>query len=241
MDPNLYPFLVVQRELLEEEAERRRLIREREGHAARRTSRARRRAAPTLVIREPAAHSRADSPALPSPRMELSTVSVTAAAVGLWAAVFAALHWYWALGGRAGLGDAAVEADRALATSWFAGYNVVVATASTLLCALVIPAVQGHVVACHTRGLARLALFGAVVLLGRGAVGLVALIPALLDGTAWQQPWLLLVVEPYFVVGGIVFALLRRAAVHSVTATRRRAAPPRLPRDALTTDDHVHN
>lgn len=159
-------------------------------------------------------------------------VPVTAAAVGLWAAVFAALHWYWALGGRAGLGDAAVEADRALATGWFTGYNVGVATASTMLCALAIPAARDYVVTRNGRALTSLALLSAVVLLGRGAVGVVLLAPDALDGTAWQQPWVLLLVEPYFVLGGILFALLRQALTYrptgadtaSVSATTRAGA-----------------
>lgn len=44
--------------------------------------------------------------------------------VGGWSLVFAAPHFYWALGGRAGLGAQAAAADAALQQSWFAIYNL---------------------------------------------------------------------------------------------------------------------
>lgn len=40
--------------------------------------------------------------------------------VGTWSLVFAAPHFYWASGGRAGLGVEAAAADAALQQTWFA-------------------------------------------------------------------------------------------------------------------------
>jgi len=54
----------------------------------------------------------------------------TAIAAAAWSIVFAAVHVYWASGGRGGLGAAAAEADEAFSTTWFWVYNAVVAMLS---------------------------------------------------------------------------------------------------------------
>lgn len=45
-------------------------------------------------------------------------------AVVTWSVIFAAPHFSWALGGRAGLGAQAAAADAALQQGWFAAYNL---------------------------------------------------------------------------------------------------------------------
>lgn len=47
-----------------------------------------------------------------------------AVAVSPWSLMFAAPHFYWASGGRSGLGAEARAADEALAQPWFFFYNL---------------------------------------------------------------------------------------------------------------------
>lgn len=113
----------------------------------------------------------------------------------VWCVLFAVPHVYWAFGGRKGLGSQADDADVALGTWWFAAYNdavIVACMAGVVLC----------VAAFRTGGLPlrRLCLLVAVALWLRGLVGVAGLVV----GTA-RTPLVLLLVEPAFVVGGLLW------------------------------------
>lgn len=125
---------------------------------------------------------------------------------GLWSLVFAAPHFYWALGGRAGLGDQAAAADAALQESWFAAYNLAAG------CLAVLGAVVATVLAMD-RGSQRVrrwllvaAAAGSVMLLLRGAVGLTLLAVSELDGRPDEKtPAILIAIEPWFVLGALAY------------------------------------
>lgn len=126
--------------------------------------------------------------------------------VGGWSLVFAAPHFYWALGGRAGLGAQAAAADVALQQSWFAIYNLAAGGLGVL------GAVVGVVVATRWGGrrvhrwLLVAATVASVVLLLRGALGLTLLGAGVLSGTFdGQTPVVLLAIEPWFALGGLAF------------------------------------
>lgn len=57
-------------------------------------------------------------------RTSSSSELLWALLAGAWSVIFAALHFYWALGGRAGLGAQTAAADAALQQGWFAAYNL---------------------------------------------------------------------------------------------------------------------
>lgn len=126
--------------------------------------------------------------------------------VGGWSLVFAAPHFYWALGGRAGLGAQAAAADAALQQGWFAIYNLAAG------CLGILGAVVGAVIATKLGGrrahrwLLVAATVACVVLLLRGALGLTLLGGSALSGTFDKQaPLVLLAIEPWFVLGGLAF------------------------------------
>lgn len=120
--------------------------------------------------------------------------------------MFAAQHFYWALGGRAGLGAQAAAADAALQQSWFAVYNLAAG------CLGILGAVVAYVLAT-SRGGRRLrrwllvaAAIGGVILLLRGMLGLALLGARMFSGTSDEQtPLVLLAIEPWFVLGGLAF------------------------------------
>ena len=121
--------------------------------------------------------------------------------VGGWSLVFAAPHFYWALGGRAGLGAQAAAANAALEQSWFAIYNLAAG------CLGILGALVGAVLATTWGGrrvrlrLLVVATIACVVLLLRGALGLTLL----LAGTVDDQAPVLVAIEPWFVLGGLAF------------------------------------
>ena len=126
--------------------------------------------------------------------------------VGIWSLVFAAPHFYWAGGGRAGLGAQAAAADAALQQSWFAAYNLAAG------CLGVAGVVVAFVLATTPGGgrVRRLLLMASAVasavLLLRGALGLALLGVSALNGAPDEQtPAVLLAIEPWFVLGGLAF------------------------------------
>jgi len=125
---------------------------------------------------------------------------------GGWSLIFAAPHSYWALGGRAGLGAQAAAADAALQQSWFAIYNAAAGWCGIL------GAVVGGVLATTWSGrrvrrwLIVASTVACVALLLRGALGVTLLGVSALSGTFDRQtPWILLAIEPWFVLGGLAF------------------------------------
>ncbi|WP_176946321.1 DUF3995 domain-containing protein [Blastococcus aurantiacus] len=120
-----------------------------------------------------------------------------------WALAFAAPHLYWAGGGRRGLGEETSAADDALATPWFAAYNLVVAVLAVVAGVLALALFRRGVGLRARPWVRRTALAAATVLLVRGALGVVLLLVDAVTGTDGQAPPLvLLAVEPWFVVGG---------------------------------------
>lgn len=126
--------------------------------------------------------------------------------VGAWSLVFAAPHFYWAWGGRAGLGAQAAAADAALEQSWFAAYNMAAGCLGVAgaLVAIVLAATLGG--DQMRRLLLMASAVASAVLFLRGALGLTLLGVSLLDGAPDQQTSaVLLAIEPYFLLGGLVF------------------------------------
>jgi hypothetical protein len=150
-----------------------------------------------------------------------------AALVVIWSLAFAAPHLYWASGGRAGLGSQAVAADIALQQSWFAAYNV--AAGGLAICgaavAVLLTTGRGRRV---RRWLLVVTGTAAVVLLVRGVLGLSLLTVSLLRGTSDEQaPLILLLVEPWFLLGGLAYAGLTVAAVRAAADTSSSASSKR--------------
>ncbi|MGQ0575064.1 MAG: DUF3995 domain-containing protein [Pseudonocardia sp.] len=129
-----------------------------------------------------------------------------------WSVVFAAPHVYWAAGGRGGLGDSSAAADAALATPWFAAYNLVV-TVLALAAALVASGLaRGRFGPGARRWFALVAAAGAVALLARGALGVGLLLAGVPTGTASPGTAPVLVaIEPWFLVGALAFGGLARS------------------------------
>jgi hypothetical protein len=126
--------------------------------------------------------------------------------VSTWSLVFAAPHFYWALGGRAGLASQAAAADVALQQRWFAAYNLLagcLAIFGAMVAAVLTLGWGGRRV---RRCLLVATAAASVVLLARGLVGLTLLAVSLLQGTLDQQtPLVLLAIEPWFLLGGLAY------------------------------------
>ncbi|MBA8823609.1 heme/copper-type cytochrome/quinol oxidase subunit 2 [Saccharopolyspora lacisalsi] len=147
-------------------------------------------------------------------------------AVGAWSLVFAVPHIYWAAGGRTGLGTRTTAADAAFDQLWFFVYNLVI----------VVLAVCGVVVALVLAGdwggflLRRWLVFAAtlagVALLLRGGLGMIVIVADLASAALDNRtPLILLVIEPYFVLGALLFlgmaAHYRRRPSEETTSPRR--------------------
>jgi hypothetical protein len=133
-----------------------------------------------------------------------------ATAATTWSIVFAAVHVYWASGGRGGLGETAAEADEAFSTTWFWAYNAVVAMLS--VGGAVVAASTAVATSPRTARLLRGACWAAAcVLVARGVLGIVFLLIDLAAGKLDPMPpLLLLLIEPAFIVGGLAFAAVAR-------------------------------
>lgn len=130
------------------------------------------------------------------------------AAACAWSLAFAALHFYWAAGGRAGLGVEAPAADAALSQPWFFSYNVVVGVMALVGAAVAIMLVRPPPAGI---GVVRAAAWVACVTLSlRGAVGLVGLAVDIAGGET-TSPALLVAIEPWFVLGGLLYGALALA------------------------------
>ncbi len=153
-----------------------------------------------------------------SARTPSSSAPVWCLLVAGWSLVFAAPHFYWASGGRAGLGTQAAAADAALQQTWFAAYNVAAGFLGLLGAVLASALATSWGGPRMRRCLTRTAAAAAVVLLLRGLLGLTLLaVSALQDTFDPQTPTILLAIEPWFVVGGLVYGVM--------AFTQRRASP----------------
>lgn len=127
--------------------------------------------------------------------------------VGIWSLVFAAPHFYWAVGGRAGLGAQAGAADAALAQGWFAAYNLAAGCLAVLGIAVAVALSGSGSSRRVRRWLLAAAIAASVVLLLRGLLGLMLLAVSALQGSFdVQTPAILVAVEPWFVLGGLAYA-----------------------------------
>lgn len=132
-------------------------------------------------------------------------------ATGVWSAVFAAPHVYWAAGGRAGLGSQAAAADAALEQTWFAAYNLVAGGLGVLGVVLAFTLAERWGTGRLRRWLLAAATLAAAVLLLRGVVGMALLAMEFEEAVLNRQaPPILLAIEPWFVLGGLTFGLMAR-------------------------------
>lgn len=145
-----------------------------------------------------------------------------AGAVGAWSLVFAAPHFYWAAGGRAGLGAQAAAADVALAQAGFAVYNLAAGTLGILGAILAVGLARRWGSPGVRRWLLRLAVAAAVLLLVRGALGIALLLVAEVRGVREPSPPILLALEPWFVLGGLAYGLMAREERGAGTPTQTR-------------------
>ncbi|MFF3767640.1 DUF3995 domain-containing protein [Streptomyces sp. NPDC001922] len=144
-------------------------------------------------------------------------------AASLWAAAFAALHFYWALGGDRGLSVSAGEALAAERPPWFVVFGL---WGVGLLClAAALPAwlltrprpggIPGLLVSSAGWGIG-------ILLLARG-IGIEVLLLAASSGqvaavSPEQRTWSLALWNPWFVVGGLAFGLAAlRYGKHTAT------------------------
>lgn len=135
-----------------------------------------------------------------------------------WSLVFAAPHLYRAGGGRAGLGAQAAAADAALQQAWFAAYNLTAACLSVLGAALAWALAGSRGGPRTRRWLTRAAVAAALVLLLRGLLGLTLFAVGVLQDTSDPPtPAVLLAIEPWFVLGGLLYGVM---------ALTQRPAPP---------------
>jgi amino acid transporter len=132
-------------------------------------------------------------------------------AVGVWSLAFAAPHFYWAAGGRAGLGSQVAAADVALEQAWFAAYNLAAGFLGVCGAALALALATESRIRRFRRWLLAAAVVASAVLLLRGLVGTALLAigsgGGVLDG---QTPPILLAIEPWFVLGGLAYGLMVR-------------------------------
>lgn len=120
-----------------------------------------------------------------------------------WALVFMVPHVYWALGGTAGLGNQSIEG--ALAVINYAAI-VLSIVAAALALALIRP--WGARV---PRRLLLAGAWGACALLSlRGAAGVIQNIAIALGASDEGVPALMLIFEPLFLIGGVLFGLAAR-------------------------------
>lgn len=126
--------------------------------------------------------------------------------VTVWSLIFAAPHFYWAVGGRAGLGAQAAAADAALQQTWFAVYNVTAGCLAIVGVSVAVTLAKGWGGQRLRRWLLIAATAAAVTLLLRGVLGVALLAVSLLRGMFDDDtPAILLAIEPWFLVGGLVY------------------------------------
>jgi len=125
-----------------------------------------------------------------------------------WSLTFAAPHFYWALGGRSGLGVEALAADEALGQSWFFAYNLLSGVLAIAGAALAVMLLRVAARRERTARVLRAAAWAACVTLSlRGVVGITDLAFQFARGVM-DSPPILVAIEPWFVVGGMLFGVL---------------------------------
>lgn len=144
-------------------------------------------------------------------------------AVEVWSLVFAAPHFYWASGGRAELGAQAAAADAALQQTWFAAYNLVAGCLGVLGAVMALALATNRFGCALRRWLVLAAAAACAILVVRGLLGVTLLGVAQLHGTLDPHtPTVLLAIEPWFVLGGLVYGGM------ALTPRQRPSAAPYL-------------
>ena len=128
---------------------------------------------------------------------------IPAYAAFVWSVVFILPHAYWAGGGSAGLEDEPIEGTLAVIN-----YAAIVLSVVSAALALALVRPWG---ASVPRPLLLLGAWGACLMLSlRGGAGLIQDLAIVLGGSNEKVPTLILVFEPLFLVGGILFGLAAR-------------------------------
>jgi hypothetical protein len=124
-----------------------------------------------------------------------------------WSLIFAAPHFWWALGVSWAFPGDADDFEGAFDRTWWLVYDLVVGFLCLLGAAVALALVQPWGRALPARLLRTAVRSGAVLLLLRGALGVVPMVWSLLSGASDDvHPWSY-VIEPWFLVGGILFGL----------------------------------
>lgn len=166
----------------------------------------------------------------PLPQGGRSEVLGPSIVVATWSLLFAAPHLYWAMGGRAGLGAQAADADAALGQSAFFIYNLAAAALAVCGGTIAVVLAKGWANPRLRGRLLGASAVGSAVLLLRGVVGLALLGLGVLNGTLDRQtPALLLAIEPWFLIGGLAYGAM-------VLRHRRRSCRVRGPAVPLPSD-----
>lgn len=140
-----------------------------------------------------------------------------------WSLVFAAPHLYWMAGGRWGLAGQASAADEALSQPWFYAYNLLAAVLALVGAGVALWIARDATSARVRRVLRAVARAASLLLLARGAIG-VTLLAADLARGVMDSPLILVAVEPWFVLGGVLFGMVAaRATEREATTGRRRS------------------
>lgn len=128
-------------------------------------------------------------------------------AAAAWSLIFAAPHVWWALGVSWAFPGDADDFERAFDRTWWLVYDLVVALLCLVGAGVALALVQPWGRALPTRLLRAAVWSGSVLLLLRGALGVVPMVWSLLAGASDDvHPWAY-VIEPWFVIGGVLFSL----------------------------------
>ena len=134
-----------------------------------------------------------------------------ASAAAAWSLIFAAPHVWWALGVSWAFPGNADDFARAFDRTWWLVYDLVVAVLCIVGAALALALVQPWGRALPAKLLRAAVWSGSALLLLRGALGVAPMVWSLLRGTSNElHPWSY-VIEPWFLLGGILFGLAARA------------------------------
>ena len=154
-----------------------------------------------------------------------SRAAYSAYAAFAWSVAFAVPHVYWAAGGTAGLEGKAIDGTLAAIN-----YVAIVLSGAAAALALTLGGRWGR---SPPRRVLLTGAWGVCIVLSlRGGAGLIQDLVVLLDGSEDEVSTLVLVFEPLFLVGGILFGLAARQyrrSPEAPTVTVRHGHRPSVP------------